>query len=49
LNRVQEGAAEFANKFSGQAKEDLRAIKNLVSASGTKLGELLGEIQVYFK
>ncbi|KAJ3256324.1 ADP-ribosylation factor GTPase activating protein, ER-Golgi transport [Boothiomyces macroporosus] len=46
LSVVQEGAAEFASKFAGQAQEDYESIKKLVTVGGSKLGDFLSDIQV---
>jgi hypothetical protein len=43
---VQDGASTFANKFAGQAKEDYESIKKLVTIGGSKLGDILSDLQV---
>ena len=48
INAVQDGAADFAQKFAGQAQEDFESIKKLVSVGGSKLSDLLGDLQVLF-
>ncbi|KAJ3000418.1 ADP-ribosylation factor GTPase activating protein, ER-Golgi transport [Globomyces sp. JEL0801] len=45
LYAVQDGASDFAQKFVGQASEDFDSLKKLVTVGGSKLGELLGDIQ----
>ncbi|KAJ3272684.1 ADP-ribosylation factor GTPase activating protein, ER-Golgi transport [Terramyces sp. JEL0728] len=49
INVVQEGAAEFASKFAGQAQEDYESIKKLVTVGGSKLGDFLNDIQVIYE
>ena len=46
IHAVQDGAADFAQKFAGQAQEDFENIKNLVSVGGSKLSDLLSDLQV---
>ncbi|KAJ3371299.1 ADP-ribosylation factor GTPase activating protein, ER-Golgi transport [Kappamyces sp. JEL0680] len=45
LGAVQDGAADFAAKFAGQAQEDFENLKKLVTIGGSKLGDLLSDIQ----
>lgn len=46
INNVQDGASVFATKFVGQAQEDFDSIKKLVTAGGSKLGDILQDLQV---
>lgn len=43
---VQDSAQEFAQKFAGQAQEDFESLKKLVTVGGSKLGDLLSDLQV---
>ncbi|KAL2913950.1 hypothetical protein HK105_206541 [Polyrhizophydium stewartii] len=45
ISTVSDTARDFAARFAGQAAEDLDNVKKLVTAGGTKLGELLSDIQ----
>jgi ADP-ribosylation factor GTPase-activating protein 2/3 len=46
LGAVQDSAADFASKFAGQAQEDFNNLKKLVTIGGSKLGDLLSDMQV---
>jgi ADP-ribosylation factor GTPase-activating protein 2/3 len=43
--QLQDGANEFATKFVGQAKEDYDNIKKMVQVGGSKLGDILQDLQ----
>jgi ADP-ribosylation factor GTPase-activating protein 2/3 len=43
---VQDGANDFASKFVGQAQEDLQTLKGIVTMGGSKLGDILNDLQV---
>ncbi|KAJ1328608.1 hypothetical protein BSLG_010340 [Batrachochytrium salamandrivorans] len=45
LSNVSDSARDFASRFVGQASEDLDSVKKMVTAGGSKLGELLSDIQ----
>ena len=46
ISNVQDGASVFATKFVGQAQEDFDSIKKLVTVGGSKLGDILQDLQV---
>ena len=39
-------AREFAERFAGQASEDVESFKRAIVAGGSKLGEMLQDMQV---
>lgn len=45
---VSESAKDFANKFVGQAAEDLTSLKKIVGVGTAKLGDFLQDIQVCY-
>lgn len=45
---AKEGAQDFAQKFAGQAQEDYETIRKLVTTGGSKLADLLGDIQTRY-
>lgn len=48
VDNVVEVAKDFAERFVGQASEDLQALKQVVQIGGSKLGDFLSDIQVEF-
>jgi ADP-ribosylation factor GTPase-activating protein 2/3 len=47
-DQVVNAAQDFAAKFANQASDDIGNLKQFVSTSGSKLGDLLQDIQVSF-
>jgi ADP-ribosylation factor GTPase-activating protein 2/3 len=47
MHAVQDVSTDFASKFAGQAQEDFDNLKKLVTIGGSKLGEILGDLQVF--
>lgn len=45
VNALQDGAQDFAQKFVGQAQEDYESFKKYVQVGGSKLGDLLQDMQ----
>lgn len=47
IELVKQGASQFATQFAGQAHEDFETVKRIVATGGSKLGEMLADIQVF--
>jgi hypothetical protein len=46
MDGIMDGARDFANKFVNQGIEDLDNLKKLSTTVGSRLGEMLQDIQV---